>query len=183
MIKEFILKNPRIGTILLIISISLSICLLISFSFNYLTIIWINVAFAVLIAILFRRLRFYSFFWGVTLTSLLSNWESIDIQINKNKYYAFFAPLMNFECIAGYDFSTGGLTKSYHCYTFKISEMDSILFNKKYSIDNELIIHLKKLGCVSIESSKNMIQLWYPKFVFTITMIEGEVNYEVSELH
>lgn len=182
-LKEFNSKSPKNGAILLTIAISLSIYLMFSFSYYYLTIIWINVALAFLMAILFRKLLFYSLFLGLTLISLISNWETIDIQINKKKYYSFFAALMNFECIAGYDFPSGGLIKSYRCHKLEISKEDSILFKKKYSNDNELLIHLKKLGCLSIESSKNMIQLWYPKFVFDITMIDGEVNYEVSELH
>jgi len=182
-LKEFRKSYHRSGAILLSTAILLAICLLFSYSYYYLTIIWINVAIAVLFAVLFRKLLFYSVFWGLTLISLLSDWETIDIQLNKNKYYCFFAPLINIECISGYDFSAGRLTKSYHCNKFNISKEDSMLFEKKYSPNNELIIHLKKLGCLSIESSKNMIQLYYPKFVFDIVMIDGVVNYEVSELH
>jgi len=173
--------NEKSLYISIISSLLITFVMILCFSFFYLYIILINIFLFFFLALFFRKIIFYSVNWIIILLSLLYSWETIDIIINKSKYYNTFQPLMKYESIAGYDFTNEQITKNVQCKSMNITEEDRIKFSKLFNNNNIIIRHLKQLGCNSIEVSENFVQLWYNNIVINIEK-DDNINYYIVEI-
>lgn len=177
---KFNVKTLNISTIG---SLLITIVMILCYSFFYFYIILINIFLFFFLALFFKKFILYSVSWIVILVCLLFSWETIDIRINKSKYYNTFQPLMKYECIAGYDFTNEQITKNVQCESMNITENDSIKTRKLYNNNSTTIKHLKQLGCFSVDVSENLIQLWYDDFVIDLKKDNNKINYYINELH
>ena len=158
--------------------------LIISFnSFIYLGAIIVNIIVFCLLSLLFKEFVFYSITWIVILLLLLHTWETIDIKLNKFKYYYSFEPLTKYECLAAYNLDKKAISQNVHCkYGLSLSEKKEI--NTYLSKNKDLIEHLKNLGCYSIEFSEKNIQFWYDDIVIDLKKIDDyTIVYETSDLN
>jgi hypothetical protein len=114
---------------------------------------------------------------------LLHTWETIDIELNKFKYYYSFEPLTKYECLASYNLDKNEISPNVHCkYGLSLNEKEEI--NTYMEKNKDLIEHLKKLGCYSIEFSEKYIQFWYDDFVIDLKKIDDyTIVYETSDLN
>lgn len=152
-------------------------------SFIYLGVIVINIIAFCLLSLFFKKYVFYSINWIVILLLLLHTWETIDIKINKFKYYYSFEPLTKYECLAAYNLNKKAISQNVHCkYGLSLSEKKEI--NTYLNKNKDLIEHLKNLGCYSIEFSEKYIQFWFDDIVIDLNKIDDDtIAYETSDLN
>jgi hypothetical protein len=150
--------------------------------FIYFEVIVFNAITFFILGISFRKFSFFSASYIIILFCLLHEWGSIDVQINKSKYYHSFQPLMKNECFAGYNLRTDEIDRNVHCASLNMNKDDSTSLLIKLRNDKQTR-HLKKLGCNSIEISDNFLQLWFIDFVITIEKsIDNSISFELSHL-
>jgi hypothetical protein len=152
-------------------------------SFIYLEVIIVNIIVFCLLSLFFKEFVFYSINGIVILLLLLHTWETIDIELNKFKYYYSFEPLTKYECLAAYNLDKNEISPNVHCkYGLSLNEKEEI--NTYMEKNKDLIEHLKKLGCYSIEFSEKYIQFWYDDFVIDLKKIDDyTIVYETSDLN
>lgn len=171
---------------LFITLLGFSIISLVIISFNsfiYSGVIVVNVIAFCLFSLFFKEYVFYSINWIVFLLLLLHTWETIDIKINKFKYFYSFEPLTKYECLAAYNLDEKAIYQNVHCkYGLSLSEKKEI--NTYLKKNKDLIEHLNNLGCYSIEFSEKYIQFWFDDIVIYLNKIDDyTIVYETSDLN
>jgi hypothetical protein len=161
----------------------LSLAIILFNSFIYLEVIIFNIILLFILIIFYKKFVFYSMIGIVILLLLLHTWETIDIKINKFKYYYSFEPLTKYECLASFNLDKNEISQSVHCkYGLSHNELEEI---NTYMAKNKCLIeHLKSLGCYSIEFSENYIQFWYGDMVLDLKKMDDyTIVFETSDLN
>lgn len=160
----------------------LSLLIILFHPMIYLEVIISNIAIVCLLSILIRKFIFYSIMWIVILLLLLYRWETIDIELNKFKYYHSFEPLTKYQCLAAFRVDIKEISQNVHCQ-YGLSVRDKKEVNTYLKENNELVEHLRKLGCYRIDFSKNFVQLWYDDVVIDVKKLDNNfIVYEISDL-
>jgi uncharacterized membrane protein len=144
--------------------------------------IMVNIIVFFLLGVFFEKVIIYSINWIIILFCLLYTWETIDIKINKSKYYYSFEPLMKYKCLGSYNFAKKEISQNVHCKTGltnnESEEITTYLKNNEKTVE-----HLKHLGCYLIEFSENHVQFWYNDIVIDVEKTKNNtITYEISEL-
>lgn len=110
-------------------------------------------------------------------------WKTIDIKINKSKYYYALQPFLKYPCLAAYNLDSKQLELSVHCNS-ELSNSDKNEINSLLQNNKELLSHLKQMDCYSINFSENWIQLWCNDRVIDIKKSgDNSIEYETSDFH
>jgi hypothetical protein len=135
-----------------------------------------------LLAIFIKDSLFLQFFLIISSVQLFCLRETIDIEINKSRYYNTFQPMMKCDCLAGFDLINGSIDQNVHCKTLGLSQNDSTML-VAFIKNDKTINHLKRIGCYKIETGQNFIQFWYTDDVIDIMKTkDNKIVYEVSLL-
>ena len=182
LLNQFIKKNnERAPFILLAIVILSAIIILLSPGLYFYVIITDIVCYS-LFALFFKDLIFLSICCIVITLRLFFTWETIDIEINKSRYYNTFQPIMKYDCLAGLDLINGSIDQNVHCKTLGLSQNDSTMLIA-FIKNDKTINHLKRIGCYRIEIGQNFIQFWYADDVIDIMKTkDNKIVYETSPL-
>ena len=160
----------------------LSVIITLLNSYIYWEVIMVNIIVFFLLGVFFKKVIFYSINWIIILFCLLYTWETIDIKINKSKYYDVFEPLMKYKCLASYNFAKNQISQNVHCKTGLTNnereEINTYLKNNEKTIE-----HLKHLGCYLVEISENFVQFIHSDIVIDVEKTKNNtITYEISEL-
>jgi hypothetical protein len=182
LVGRFYKPSDKMLFITLLGFVILSLVIILFNSFIYLEVIIVNIMVFCLLSIFFKEFFFYSLNWIVILLLLLHTWETIDIKLNNFKYYYSFEPLTKYECLAAYNLDKNEISQNVHCkYGLSNNEKEEI--NTYMEKNKDLIKHLKKLGCHSIEFSEKYIQFWYDDIVIDLKKIDDNtIVYETNGL-
>jgi hypothetical protein len=135
-----------------------------------------------LLAVFIKDSLFLEFFLIISSVQLFYLRETIDIEINKSRYYNAFQPMMKYDCLAGFNLIERKIDKSVYCKSMGLSQKDSIAL-ATFIKNDKLINHLKDMGCYKIETGQNFIQFWYTDDVIDIMKTkDNKIVYEVSLL-
>ena len=183
LLDRFYKPSNRMLSFTLIGFAILSLVIILSNPFIYLSVIIVNIIVFCLLGIFFKKFVFYSVNWIVILLLFLHTWEKIDINLNKFKYYNSFEPLTKYECLAAYNLDKNSISQNVHCkYGLSLSEKKEI--NTYLKKNKDLIEHLKNLDCYSIEFSEKYIQFWFDDIVIDLNKIDDHtIVYETSDLN
>lgn len=115
----------------------------------------------------------------------LLNWPRLDFQMHKGKYYSSFESLSKFPCVAGYNLIENKWEKTHTCQFIYSNNKDSMEINKLLLDKRSLFNYLKKIGCIQIEVSNQMIQYWFKNEVITLEKdnINDRLHIDISELN
>jgi len=160
----------------------LSILIFILNTYIFFELILINFIVFFLLGVFFKKAIPYSLYVIIILFGLYGTRETIDININKSKYYYSFEPLMKLECLAEFHLIEEKVYQNIHCKN-KLTEYENEEIITHLKKNEKTIKHLKKMGCYSIEFSENLIQLWCNDAVIDIWKSDNnKIIYETSEL-
>lgn len=175
------INNRQAEFILLgIIILSAIIIVIESFLLSY--VIITDIILFLLLAIFIKDSLFLQFFLIISSVQLFYLRETIDIEINKSRYYNTFQPMMKYDCLAGFDLINGSIDQNVHCKTLGLSQNDSTML-VAFIKNDKTINHLKRIGCYKIETGQNFIQFWYTDDVIDIMKTkDNKIVYEVSLL-
>jgi len=169
---------------LVLISIVLSSAILIYLQSHLYSIIIIsNIIIFLLLGIFFKKFIYFSIIFTIVLFDWYSNWQTIDIEINKSKYYYSLEPLIKYECLTN-SISKDNKLSNIVCCNQAIANFELEEINKHFKRNEKILEHLQNLGCYSIEFSDNLIQFWYSDMVIYISKgPDNSINYDKSVLH
>ncbi|MFM2156433.1 MAG: hypothetical protein RL516_1182 [Bacteroidota bacterium] len=135
-----------------------------------------------LLAIFIKDSLFLEFFLIISSVQLFYLRETIDIEINKSRYYNAFQPMMKYDCLAGFNLIERKIDKSVFCKSMGLSQKDSIAL-ATFIKNDKLINHLKDMGCYEISINHNDFQLWFNDDVVCIKKNkDNSIVYETSNL-
>jgi hypothetical protein len=136
-----------------------------------------------LLGIFFKKFTLFSIIFAIVMCECYNNWETIDIEINKSKYYYSLEPLIKYKCLTN-SISNDNKLSNIVCCDQAITNFELEEINKHFKRHEKILEHLQNLGCYSIEFSDNLIQLWYSDMVIDISKgPDNSINYDKSVLH
>lgn len=183
LLDRFYKPSNRMLSFTLIGFAILSLVIILSNPFIYLSVIIVNIIVFCLLGIFFKKFVFYSVNWIIILLVLLHTWKNIDMKLNKYKYYYSFEPLTKYECLTAVNLDKKEISKNVHC-KYGLSQNEKKEINIYLKKNKDLFEHLKNLGCYSIEFSDNHIQFWYYDNVIDIKKIDDNtIMYDISDFH
>lgn len=181
-LNQFIKKSSKRAPFILLAIVILSAIIILLSPGLYFYVIITDIVCYSLFALFFKDLIFLSICCIVITLRLLFTWETIDIEINKSRYYNTFQPMMKYDCLAGFDLINGSIDQNVHCKTLGLSQNDSTML-VAFIKNDKTINHLKRIGCYKIETGQNFIQFWYTDDVIDIMKTkDNKIVYEVSLL-
>lgn len=182
LLDRYYKPNDKLGYFIFFGFVILSAIVILLNPFLYLYVIVINIIIFFLLGFFFNKFIIYSINWIIILLCMLSTWETIDIKINKSRFYYSFQPLMKYNCFAGYNLDTEKIECSIHCKSLNLTKEDSTELVVLLKQD-KTIKHLKNMGCTSINISENFVQFWYMDVVIDLSKANNNsIIYEISDL-
>jgi len=142
-----------------------------------------NILAAIPLMILSKKVNTYFVLWLFILFSLKMTWKTIDIKINKSKYYYALQPFLKYPCLAAYNLDSKQIELNVHCKN-ELPTREKLEINALLQQNKELMSHLKQMDCYSINFSENWIQLWCNDRVIDIKKSgDNSIEYETSDFH
>jgi len=174
--------NNRQAEFILLGIIILSAIIIVIEPFLLFYVIITDIILFLLLAIFIKESLFLQFFLIISSVQLFYLRETIDIEINKSRYYNTFQPMMKYNCLAGFSLIEGQIDKSVYCKSLGISQKDSIAL-ATFIKNDKLINHLKDMGCYETSINHNDFQLWFNEDVVGIKKNkDNSIVYETSNL-